>query len=173
MTKPLSWGPSRSGYYDAVRGANLLNEDSFKLAANTNNDSGYDDFKEGEWAGIDTDGVSAVKIGASPAAAAYPVVIGFERADVRGSGSTALAIGHGFWIETTGWDSVNFTADDFPAGTACAVENGLLVPATSGEAILAIVKRGAKKQQSYAQKALGKTSFTTLLVEVGPRGFKP
>lgn len=165
MAKPMSWGPSRSGFYDAVRGANILNEDSFKCKANPANDSGVEDFDEGEFAIIGTD-EKAEKISGVAAVPAYPVVIGFERADVRGSGTTTLALGRGAWVETSGWDAVNKTADDFPIGTECCVKDGLLFPAQSGEMVQGIVRRGAKTTQTMAQKALRKSAFTTIVVEL-------
>lgn len=167
MAKPMSWGPSRTGFYDAVRGANLVQEDAFKSKPNPATDSGVEEFKEGEWATVGATGL-AEKITGTLAAtsAAYPNVVGYERADFRGSKSATLALGIGFWVETSGWEQVTKTADDFPAGTECTIKDGVLYPAVSTNVVVAIVRRAAQNAPTQAQKALQKTAFTTLLVEI-------
>ena len=166
----MRWGPQRSGYYDVIRGAKFVEEDAFDLAKNQATESGYDEFAEGEFAEIDADGVTAKKNGGTAAEAAYPVVVGHERSDVQGGKSTTLAIGSGYWLETTAYDDAN--PDNYPVGTECSVKNGILEPAASGEMILAVVKRAPASQQTYAQKALQRNGFTTLLVQVENRGRK-
>lgn len=166
----MRWGPQRSGYYDIVRGTRFVDEQAFDLAANDANESGVDDFNEGEFAEIAADGITAKKNGATAAEAAYPVAVGYERSDVQAGKSTTLAIGSGYWLETSAYDTVN--PDNYPVDTELSVKNGILEPAASGEMILAVVKRAPALQQTYAQKALQRSSFTTLLVQVENRGRK-
>lgn len=167
MAKPMSWGPSRTGSYEAVRGANLVQEDAFKSKPNVLTDSGVEEFNEGDWATVGATGL-AEKIAGVLAAGypAYPIVTGYERADVRGSKSQTLALGVGFWVETSGWEQVTKTADDFPVGTECTVKDGKLFPAVSTNTVIAIVRRAAVNAPTKAQQALQKTAFTTLLVEI-------
>lgn len=172
MTKPMTWGPERSGYYEVVRGANLAQEDAFKSKANPANDSGVEEFNEGDFAVLDANG-ECIPSTADFELSAYPVVIGSERSDVRGAKSYTLALGAGFWIETSGWSTEGgLDIDDYPAGTEVVVRKGKLYPAAAGDFVLGLVKRGGLSQQTYAQKALQKDAFTTILVEWGPRGYK-
>ena len=173
MANPMHWGPQRTGYFEVVRGANLVQEDAFPVEVDGTTDSGIVELNEGEWATVDATGKACKSDSDADEVCAYPVVTGYERSDVTGSKSVTLAVGSGYWLETSGWDSTNKTADDFPAGTECCIKNGLLYPVASGEFILAIVKRGAKLQQTDGQRALRRDGFTTILVEVGPRGYKP
>lgn len=167
MAKPMSWGPSRTGYYDAVRGANLVQEDAFKSKPNTATDSGVEEFKEGEWATVGATGLAEKATGTVAASAAvYPNVVGYERSDFRGSKSATLALGIGFWLETSGWEQVTKTADDFPAGTECTIKDGVLFPAVSTNLVRAIVRRAPVNAPTMAQKALQKSAFTTVLVEI-------
>ena len=170
MAKALTYGTARSGYFEIVRNSRAVDQVAFKSKVNGATDSGVEEFNEGEWAVLDADFL-ATKAGASAAKAAWPCVIGYERGDVRGSRSTTLALGFGYHLRTNAFRlDATVTAGDYTYGKMLTVKSGKLEPATTGEQILAMVVQGVKATASDAEKALNKTPFNTIVVEVGPRG---
>lgn len=167
--KALTQGAARTGYSEIIRNAKGVDIIGFKSTPDTNNDSGVSDFSLGELALLDgtTPNPLAVKsISGSSEIAAWPVIAGKERSDVRGSKTTALVIGNGYHLRTSGFNP----AGTYAYGVPLTVKSGLYTPASSGDYVLALCLTGTYTVSTDAEKALNKTPFQIITVEVGPRG---
>jgi hypothetical protein len=172
MALPTFLGGPKSGYAELVANPRVIDKLSRKSKANLANASKVEEFSLGEWVLQDNNEELNKSNSGSAEPLAWPIVqTGKEDSDVLATGHYTYYVGVGWRLRTNGFNLAGgVTAADYTVGRKLCVKNGILTPAAGGEDVRAIVVKGAEVVQTGAEQVVGKAGFSTITVEVCPRG---
>lgn len=172
MALTTTLGGPKSGYAELVANPRVIDKLSRKSKANPATASKVEEFSLGEWCILDANHEINKSNSGNPEAAAWPIVqTGKEDSDTFATGHYTFWVGTGWWLRTNGFFLGGaVTAASYTPGTLLKVKNGLLEPASAGEIALAVVVKGVETVQPESDRVAGKPGFSTITVEVGPRG---